>query len=61
MLSRLTCCSCSLHPLARSLRLRLLSFGYALLQSGRHEAAIEDALREHVVIACLAWFAGPPM
>lgn len=50
----------STHPLARELRMRLVSFGFCVLQGSRLESALEYNLRDTLYNAALDWFAAPP-
>ncbi|BGP37895.1 Phosphatidylinositol 4-kinase stt4 [Rhodotorula kratochvilovae] len=50
----------SRHPLSRELRLRLLSFGLALIQASTLDSAAEHNLRTKLYDAALGWFAMRP-
>ncbi|KAL8284182.1 hypothetical protein RQP46_004931 [Phenoliferia psychrophenolica] len=47
----------STHQLARELRMRLLSFGFCVLQGSRLETAVESLFRSHLYDASFSWFA----
>ena len=47
----------SSHQLARELRMRLLSFGFCVLQGSRLETAVESLFRAHLYDAAFSWFA----
>jgi hypothetical protein len=49
----------STHQLARELRMRLLAFGFCVLQGSQLESTIEFNLRASLYDAALAWFAIP--
>lgn len=49
----------STHQLARELRMRLLAFGFCVLQGSQLESAIECNLRTSLYDAALSWFAIP--
>ncbi|KAM0756315.1 hypothetical protein T439DRAFT_296348 [Meredithblackwellia eburnea MCA 4105] len=44
------------HQLARELRVRLLSFGFCVLQGSRLESAVEAILRSNLYSASFSWF-----
>ena len=46
----------STHQLARELRMRLLSFGFCILQGSQVEATIEFNFRATLYDAALSWF-----
>lgn len=46
----------STHPLARELRLRLLTFGFTILQGSRQEAVVEHIARDLLYDAAFSWF-----
>ncbi|ORY78396.1 hypothetical protein BCR35DRAFT_304996 [Leucosporidium creatinivorum] len=52
--------SWSTHQLARELRMRLLAFGFCVLQGSQLESSIEFNLRASLYNAALSWFAIPP-
>lgn len=49
----------STHQLARELRMRLLSFGFCVLQGSQLESSVEFNLRARLYDAALSWFAIP--
>lgn len=51
----------STHPLSRELRLKLLTFGFTLLQGHRMEATIEHHVRDLLYDASLSWFEQNPI
>ncbi|KAM0792098.1 hypothetical protein ACM66B_004802 [Microbotryomycetes sp. NB124-2] len=50
----------STHQLTRELRMKLVSFGFCVLQGSRLETAVEYNLRAKLYDAALSWFASPP-
>ncbi|KAK4048808.1 phosphatidylinositol-4- kinase [Microbotryomycetes sp. JL201] len=50
----------STHQLTRELRMKLVSFGFCVLQGSRLETAVEFNLRNKLYDAALSWFATPP-
>ncbi|KAK4703422.1 phosphatidylinositol 4-kinase A, partial [Phenoliferia sp. Uapishka_3] len=57
MRSTKACQSWSTHQLAREIRMRLLCFGFCVLQGSRLETAVESLFRAHLYDAAFSWFA----
>lgn len=47
------------HPLARELRMRLVSFGFCMLQGSKLETGFEFNLRSSLYEAAFAWLGLP--
>ncbi|KDE03986.1 hypothetical protein MVLG_05555 [Microbotryum lychnidis-dioicae p1A1 Lamole] len=52
--------SWSTHQLAREIRMRMLSFGFCVLQGSELESAVEYNFRDSLYEAAMTWFELPP-